>query len=151
MRAFSTLGVTAALFLTVAAGCVLWSGRASGQSPLPGPTPAQPNPRAGNSVLLDANGLTVQRRRFEPGQRTYWHSHEKGFLILVEKGGARVQRKGEPMKELKEGETDYTPPNVMHWHGASPDQEFVQVGVLFGGGIQFADPVTDAEYAGKTK
>ncbi len=55
------------------------------------------------------------------------------------------------MKELKKGDTDYTTSNVMHWHGAAPDQEFVKVGVLFGGKIQFGDPVTDAEHEGKAK
>jgi len=150
-RAYSLVGISTAAFLAVAAGCILWTGRASGQSAQPGTTPPPPNARAGNSVVLDANGMTLQRRRFDPGQRTYWHSHENGFLIFVEKGRARVQKKGEPMKELKEGDTDYTPPNVMHWHGAAPDQEFVQAGVAFGGKIQFADPVTDAEYEGKTK
>ena len=98
---------------------------------------------------MDANGLLVQRRRFDAGNRTYWHSHETGFLILVEQGSARVQKKGEAMKELRVGDTDYTPPNVVHWHGASPSEGFVQVGVSFGGAIKFLDPVTDAEYAGK--
>jgi quercetin dioxygenase-like cupin family protein len=98
---------------------------------------------------MEANGLLVQRRRFDAGNRTYWHSHERGFLIMVEEGRARVQKRGEPMKELKVGDTDYTPPNVEHWHGAAPKEGFVQVGVSFGGGIKFLDPVTDAEYQGK--
>jgi len=119
-----------------------------GAQPQPGAAPA-PNARAGNSALMDANGLLVQRRRFDAGNRTYWHTHEKGFLIMVEEGRARVQKKGEPMKELRAGDTDYTPPNVLHWHGATPNEGFVQVGVSFGGGIMFVDPVTDAEYAGK--
>jgi quercetin dioxygenase-like cupin family protein len=116
--------------------------------PVPGAAPA-PNSRAGNSAVMDANGLLVQRRRFDAGNRTFWHSHDRGFLILVEEGRARVQKKGEPMKELRAGETDYTPPNVVHWHGASANEGFVQVGVSFGGEIKFLDPVTDAEYQGK--
>ena len=125
--------------------------RGHAQSALPTAPPTAPNPRAGNSTPLDANGTTIQRRLFAAGQRTYWHSHEKGFLIFVEKGRALVQRKGEPIRELKAGDADYTPPNVMHWHGAAPNEDFVQLGVLFGGGMQFADPVTDAEYDGKAK
>jgi quercetin dioxygenase-like cupin family protein len=53
------------------------------------------------------------------------------------------------MRELGPGDVDYTPPNVLHWHGAAPNDDFVQVGLLFGGGITFADPVTDAEYNGR--
>src|SRR5262245_27331321 len=109
-------------------------------APRPGAAPA-PNARAGNSVLMEANGPLVQRRRFEAGNRTYWHTHEKGFLILVEEGRARVQKKSEAMKELRAGDTDYTPPNVVHWHGAAPGEGFVQIGVSFGGNIMFLDPV----------
>jgi quercetin dioxygenase-like cupin family protein len=98
---------------------------------------------------MDAEGLLVQRRRFEAGNRTYWHSHEQRLLILVERGRARVQRQGGPMLELGPGEVDYTPPNVLHWHGAAPTEEFIQVGVSFGGGISFTDPVTDAQYHGR--
>ena len=127
-----------------------------GQAQQPAAAPPQgaapaPSARAGNSVVMDANGMIVQRRRFEAGNRTFWHSHDTGFLILVEEGRARVQKKGEPVKELGPGETDYTPPNVVHWHGAAAKEHFVQVGVSFGGAIQFLDPVADAEYQGKAK
>ena len=100
-------------------------------------------------MLLDGSDLVVQRRRFDAGNRTYWHTHDKGFLILVEKGRARVQKQGEAMKELTTGDVDYTPPGVLHWHGAAPQEEFIQVGVSFGGAINFTDPVTDAQYNGK--
>ena len=60
-----------------------------------------------------------------------------------------MQKQGEPMKELAAGEVDYTAPNVLHWHGAAPKEELVQVGVSFGGGITFTEPVTDAQYGGK--
>jgi 4-carboxymuconolactone decarboxylase len=107
-----------------------------------------PSPQGGYSTVLDSGDLDVQRRRFEAGQRTYWHSHERGFLLLVESGRARTQRAGAPMRELRVGEVDYTPPGVLHWHGAGPGDDLVQVGVLFGGGITFTDPVTDDQYQG---
>ena len=140
-----TLILVTAILLTIA---IALFARAQQPAPPQQGAPA-PNARAGNSVVMDANGLLVQRRRFEAGNRTYWHKHERGFLILVEEGRARVQKKGEPMKELGPGETDYTPPNVLHWHGAAPKESFMQVGVSFGGGIEFLDPVTEAEYQGK--
>jgi quercetin dioxygenase-like cupin family protein len=145
--------------LTLTAIAALAVGAPAAQTPQPAiPTQsgaaaalqAQPaNPRAGNSIVMETDGLLVQRRLFEAGNRTYWHSHEKGFLLLVEKGRARVQKAGEPMKDLGPGEVDYTPPNVLHWHGAGPDDEFIQVGVSFGGGITFTEPVSDAEYHGR--
>ena len=125
----------------------------SQQAPTPPPaTPpptAAPNARAGFSVLMDSADLVSQRRRFEAGTRSYWHTHDKGFLILVESGVARVQKKGEPMKELRAGAVDYTPPNVLHWHGAGPNEPLIQLGMSFGGAINFTEPVTDAQYNGK--
>ena len=102
---------------------------------------------SGFAEAMSSNDLQTQRRLYPAGNRTYWHTHEKGFL--VESGHARAQKRGEPMRELGPGDVDYTPPNVLHWHGAAPNDDFVQVGLLFGGGITFADPVTDAEYNGR--
>ena len=111
---------------------------------------AGPDPRfTGRSDALDSKDLGVGRRSFEPGARSAWHSHDKGQLLFVEQGGARVQRRGEPIKELKAGDSDYTPPDVVHWHGAVPGERYVQVAVSFGGDITWMDKVSDAEYNGK--
>src|SRR5688572_15201946 len=100
---------------------------------------------------MAAEGLLGSRRLFEAGNRTYWHSHDNGFVMFVEKGRGRVQQRGQPMRELKAGEMDYTPAGVEHWHGASEKEPFTQVGVTFGGGIQWKEPVTDAQYQGKAR
>jgi 4-carboxymuconolactone decarboxylase len=99
--------------------------------------------------VLDAKDLGIGRRSFEPGARTAWHSHDKGQLLFVEQGRARVQRKGQPVKELAAGDSDYTAPNVQHWHGATPDQRLVQLNISFGGETKWMQKVTDEEYAGK--
>ena len=39
-------------------------------------------------------------------------------------------------------------PNVEHWHGAAPDEPFVQVHVGFGSGITWLEKVMDDEYDG---
>ena len=107
--------------------------------------------RTGGSVPVESN-INTALRRFEPGNKTYWHSHEGGFILFVHEGKARVQRRGEPMKELGPGEIDYAPPGVEHWHGAAPDAPLLQLGVVpFGGGIKFLEPVTDAQYAGRSQ
>jgi quercetin dioxygenase-like cupin family protein len=103
----------------------------------------------GRTDVMDAKDISAGRRSFEPGARTFWHSHDKGQLLLVEQGRARVQRKGQAMKELGVGDTDYTAPGVVHWHGAAPSQRLVQVNVGFGGATQWGANVTDEEYAGK--
>jgi quercetin dioxygenase-like cupin family protein len=116
-----------------------WSGHAQ-----------QEDPRfTGRTEVLDAKDLGVSRRGFDPGARSAWHSHEKGQLIFIEQGRARTQKKGQPITELGAGESDYTPPNVVHWHGAAPDQKAVQIALGFGGEIKWLEKTTDAEYAGR--
>jgi len=110
----------------------------------------QDDPRfTGKSDTMEAKDLGIGRRSFEPGARSAWHSHDKGQLIYVEEGRARTQKKGQPIRELGLGDSDYTGPNVVHWHGAVPQTHFVQVAVSFGGDIKWMEKVTDAEYAGK--
>ena len=55
---------------------------------LVGSSYAQQNPPlfTGKSAVMDGKDLSVARRSFEPGARTYWHSHDHGQLLLVEDG-----------------------------------------------------------------
>jgi 4-carboxymuconolactone decarboxylase len=103
----------------------------------------------GTSTSLDTEGLRVSHRHFEAGARSAWHRHTHGQLLFVEAGRARTQKRGAAMREMNVGESDYTGPNVDHWHGAAPEVEFVQVAVSFGEGIEWFDFVTDAEYNGR--
>ena len=100
----------------------------------------------GKTTVMDGKELTAARRRFEAGARSAWHSHDKGQLLLVEEGRMRTQKKGQAVKELGAGESDYTAPNLVHWHGAVPGQALVQINVGFGGETKWLEPVTDAEY-----
>jgi quercetin dioxygenase-like cupin family protein len=103
----------------------------------------------GVSTTMDGKDLSAARRNFEPGARTFWHSHDNGQLLMVEKGRMRVQSKGKPMRELGVGESEYAGPNVVHWHGAAPKEALVQINIGFGGSSKWFEAVTDAEYNGK--
>jgi quercetin dioxygenase-like cupin family protein len=103
----------------------------------------------GTSTPMDGKDLTSARRKFEPGARTYWHSHDKGQLLLVEDGRMRLQKRGQPMRELGVGESDFTAANVVHWHGAAPDKPLVQINVGFGGETKWMEAVSDAAYNGR--
>jgi quercetin dioxygenase-like cupin family protein len=118
---------------------------------LVGSSYAQQNPPlfTGKSVAMDGKDLSVARRSFEPGARTYWHSHDNGQLLMVEDGRMRTQKKGGPMRELGKGESDYAGPNVIHWHGAAPAQPAIQINVGFGGETKWLTEVSMAEYNGK--
>ena len=100
----------------------------------------------GKSETMDGKDLSVARRHFDAGARTYWHSHDNGQLLLVEKGRMRTQKRGQAMKDMGPGESDYTAPNVQHWHGGTPTQELVQINVGFSGGTKWLEPVTDTDY-----
>jgi quercetin dioxygenase-like cupin family protein len=110
----------------------------------------QNEPRfTGKSVAMEGKDLSAARRSFEPGARTFWHSHDNGQLLMVEDGRMRTQKKGGPIKELGKGESDYASPNVVHWHGAVPGQTLIQINVGFGGATKWLEQVTDAEYNGR--
>ena len=76
-----------------------------------------PNRFTGTTSTLPTTGVSLGRRRFEPGARTNWHSHERGSSCSSSKRDARFQKRGEPMKELAVGESVFTAPGVIHWHG----------------------------------
>jgi len=103
----------------------------------------------GKSEVMDGKNLTVARRHFDAGARTYWHSHSNGQLLMVEEGRMRTQKRGGPVRDLGVGESDYAGPNVVHWHGATPDQPLVQINVGFGGDTKWMEQVTDADYTRK--
>ena len=100
----------------------------------------------GNVTSDDAKDITGGRRTFEASARTAWHSHDKGQLILAEKGRMRTGRRGQGYKEYDQGGSEYTAPNVEHWHGATPKEPLVQVNIQFGGTTKWLDKTTDAEY-----
>lgn len=73
-------------FASVLGLTAVWTGRAQQQ-----PAGATAPRFTGTSTAMEGKDLTIARRRFEPGARTYWHSHDRGQLLLVEQGRMRVQ------------------------------------------------------------
>ena len=112
------------------------------QTPQPG---SDPN-FTGVVTAMDAKDVTAGRRKFEAGARTAWHSHDKGQLIYAESGRMRTGRRGEAFKEYAAGGSEYTAPNVEHWHGATPKEPLVQVNIQFGGTTKWLTKTTDDEY-----
>ena len=88
---------------------------------------------------------------FTPGARTAWHQHPVGQTLWVVYGVGRVQIEGEPVVELRPGDTAIIPPNVRHWHGAAPDRIFTHLAMSetddAGGGTAWFEKVSDAEYS----
>lgn len=87
---------------------------------------------------------------FSPGARTAWHSHPVGQVLYVVSGVGRVQLEGEPVQELRPGDTAMIPPNTRHWHGAASDRIFVHLAMSEvddnGEGTAWFEHVSDEDY-----
>lgn len=47
---------------------------------------------------------------FEPGARSNWHTHPLGQVLIVTAGTGRVQRWGDPVDEIRQGDVVWIPP-----------------------------------------
>jgi len=78
-------------------------------------------------MLLDSEidgENTAMRATLDPGTVTHWHTHPRGRLLYVLSGVGLVQRKGEPVEEVRTGDAIWFAPNELHWHGATADSPF---------------------------
>ena len=86
---------------------------------------------------------------FEPGAMSNWHRHPSGQILLITDGVGYHQIKGQPRQTIKKGDVVKCPPNVEHWHGASPDTGMQQMYILpktENGIVTWLQKVTDEEY-----
>ena len=103
--------------------------------------------------MMGATDTTLHARfgnvTFEAKARTNWHSHPGGQILLITEGKGYYQAKGQPARLLSKGDVVEIPPNVVHWHGAAQDSEFVHIAVSLNtdeGGAVWLVPVIDEEY-----
>src|SRR5262250_453291 len=101
------LAVSFVLLLMMTA---VWTGAAQ----QPGAADLEAARFTGKTTVLEPGGVGVTRRRFEAG-------------------GLRMQKRGQAIKEMSPGESDFTPANVEHWHGAAATTPLTHVAVGFGG------------------
>jgi quercetin dioxygenase-like cupin family protein len=66
---------------------------------------------------------------FEPGARTFWHTHPLGQTLIVTTGFGRVQRWGGPIEEIRPGDVIWFEPGEKHWHGASPTTAMTHIAI----------------------
>jgi len=87
---------------------------------------------------------------FEPGARTAWHAHPLGQILIVTAGTGRVQRWGDPIEEIHQGDVVWIPPGQKHWHGAAPNSSMAHIGIveqLDGKTVDWMEKVSDAQYS----
>ena len=103
--------------------------------------------------LFDPNGpsqVGAALVAFEPGARTAWHTHPRGQRLVVTAGSGRTQVEGGPIEEIRQGDVVWCPPNVRHWHGASPDAAMSHIAIqesVNGSPVTWMEHVTDEQYA----
>jgi quercetin dioxygenase-like cupin family protein len=86
---------------------------------------------------------------FEPGARNNWHTHPGGQILIVTDGTGYFQEKGKPIQLLRKGDVVNIPPDVKHWHGATPDSGFTHIAISTNtqkGIVDWLERVTDEEY-----
>lgn len=86
---------------------------------------------------------------FEPGARTNWHYHPGGQILIVTNGVGYYQEKGQSIQLLHKGDIIKCPPNVEHWHGASPNCQLTHIAISTNttkGNVVWLKPVTNKEY-----
>ena len=91
---------------------------------------------------------------FEPGARTAWHSHPLGQILIVTAGTGRVQRWGDTVEEIHQGDVVWIPPGQKHWHGAAPNSSMAHIGIveqLDGKAVDWMEKVSDTQYVAPTR
>ena len=86
---------------------------------------------------------------FESGARSAWHTHPLGQVLIVTAGTGRVQRWGDPVDEIRQGDVVWIPPGQKHWHGAAPNSSMAHIAIveaLDGKAVEWMEKVTDAQY-----
>lgn len=125
--------------------------RGGSQAPRQGPAEnftgsVRVNPLFQASGPARASGSLVT---FEPGAHTNWHSHPLGQTLIVTAGTGRVQRWGDPVDEIRQGDVVWIPPGQKHWHGAGPNTSMAHIAIveaLDGKSADWMERVTDAQY-----
>lgn len=86
---------------------------------------------------------------FKAGARTAWHTHPLGQTLVVTEGTGRIQQWGGKVRKIQSGDIVRIPPNVKHWHGASPGEAMAHIAIgeqLDGKSVEWMEKVKDEEF-----
>jgi quercetin dioxygenase-like cupin family protein len=95
---------------------------------------------------INASGGLVT---FEPGARSAWHTHPAGQRLVVQSGVGLTQEWGKAVQVIRPGDVVWCPPNVKHWHGASPTTAMTHLavtGTVDGKAVNWMEKVSDEQY-----
>lgn len=86
---------------------------------------------------------------FEPGARTFWHTHPTEQYLFITFGKGRIGGWNGSVREVRAGDMVYCPRGVKHWHGAAPDAAMTHLaitGMVDGKNHDWMEEVTDEQY-----
>jgi quercetin dioxygenase-like cupin family protein len=136
--------ITVYLGILMVAG-LAWTARA--QLPPPASTANQASNFTGGEVTVLKPEGRLSWYVLGPGARTKWHTHEGGQLILAEEGVGRIQIRGQAVRELRPGESMWSPAGATHWHGAAPTGS-AKLYQISRGQTTWLEEVRDEDYKG---
>lgn len=86
---------------------------------------------------------------FQPSARSAWHTHPAGQHMIVTKGVAITGTRDGKVLHFHEGESVWCPPDIDHWHGATPDAAMTHLVITAskdGESVTWKEKVTDEQY-----
>lgn len=101
------------------------------------------------TVNMNGANTSVSNVTFAPKSRTKWHRHPSGQILLVTDGIGYYQEKGQAIRLIRKGDVVNCPPNIAHWHGATPNSSMTHITIGFDSGkgrVEWLESVTDEEY-----
>ena len=109
-------------------------GRKDGVPSNVGPKPTFTGHAMQDTLLDDGDKgeVRVYSVVFEPGARTYWHSHAAGQTLLVNSGEGMVENSDGDKRVVRAGDVVWSPPGEVHWHGAGPGSFLSHTAVSLG-------------------
>lgn len=87
--------------------------------------------------------------RFDPGSRTAWHKHPLGQRLVVLEGSGWTQIEGGSIEAIHAGDVVWCPPDVRHWHGATPSTPMAHIAIQEaenGSPVEWMEHVPDEHY-----
>ena len=87
---------------------------------------------------------------FEPGARTFWHSHSLGQTLIVVSGVGLTQAEGDAPVLIRPGDIITIAPGVRHWHGAAPTTAMAHIAITeidpAGNAVRWGEAVSETAY-----
>ena len=92
---------------------------------------------------------SIAEVRFEKRSRSNWHYHAGKQVLVITEGIGYLKEKDKALQILHKGDVVTIQPGVVHWHGASAENEFTQIVInpnIEKGVVNWLQKVTDDEY-----